>query len=103
MIVISDPRSFISLEDLDTIDDNDMVSVSRQAINFRRSELVHSGSNESKMLLIALNNEIASVYKPTRSRNSTRFQMRASQVKRIFKGACHIPPNAFYLIAFNRF
>ncbi len=99
MIMISDSRTFISLEDLENIADSNIVSVSRQAINFRRSELAHSESSESRTLLVSLNNAMASANNSTRSRNSTRFRMKASQVKKLFKGTCHIPPNAFYIIS----
>lgn len=94
----SNIRSFISLDDLQNVDDSTIVSVSRQAINYRKSELVHSGTKTSKALLIALNNETSLMFNPSRSRNSTRFRMKAAQVKKLFKGTHHLPPNAFYLI-----
>jgi len=98
VVIISNARNFILLNDLKNIDDSSIISVSRQAINFRKSELMHSSSRNDKNILIILNRETSLMLNPSRSRNSTRFRMKAAQVKKIFTGAHHLPLDAFYLI-----
>ena len=90
------PFRSVSLSDIKKMKGSAIVSVSRSAVNYRLIELMGINDTNSQLLIDELHKVTTSMVDSERSkRNTSRFEISASKVNKIFGSMKEIPRNSF--------